>query len=433
MKNSDPRNWEVEYQCPQCGSPVTLPEADRILTCPYCRVRLFIAPNDFLRFYMTPARPQDGLVYVPYWRMKGTLYSCVQYEVTNRLVDSTQIASDVKGMPPTLGLRPGVMPLKPVSPEMEGDFLKPDMPFEEGVAKMEKALSAASDMFVEGHAEEPEKKRPAYFKAYVGEARSLIYAPVYVKDARLFDAVLDSPVASAQAENPARINACGVRASLAGATPSFIPAICPECGGDLSGDAKTIVLVCPVCFSGWGPSAPTLKAVPLAAVPYKPDNTERPVYLPFWRMKIRFKNLRMENYKDFAIEANLPKAIKEEWKDRPCPFWAPAFKIHPPVFLRLSRDLTVFQPETDMDERPEIKTIYPITLPLSEAVESVKVNLAFTFAAKKRLYPLLGSIETTLEDALLVCVPFLKRGEELFQPHMNFCITSAAARTGVNL
>ena len=47
-------SWEVELQCPQCGAPVTLEEADRILSCAFCRVRLIMIYPGYPQYYLEP-------------------------------------------------------------------------------------------------------------------------------------------------------------------------------------------------------------------------------------------------------------------------------------------------------------------------------------------------------------------------------------------
>ncbi|HAR49918.1 MAG TPA: hypothetical protein DCR81_07460, partial [Smithella sp.] len=48
-------NFQIEQQCPQCGAPIILDEADRILSCKFCRTRVYLAAEDIFRFYIPPA------------------------------------------------------------------------------------------------------------------------------------------------------------------------------------------------------------------------------------------------------------------------------------------------------------------------------------------------------------------------------------------
>lgn len=48
-------NALLEHQCPQCGAGVSLAETDRIFSCPFCRVRLYIAGDTLFSYYLVPA------------------------------------------------------------------------------------------------------------------------------------------------------------------------------------------------------------------------------------------------------------------------------------------------------------------------------------------------------------------------------------------
>ncbi len=49
-----PDSWAIELQCPQCGAPVTMEEADRILACAFCRVRLIMIHPGYPQYYLDP-------------------------------------------------------------------------------------------------------------------------------------------------------------------------------------------------------------------------------------------------------------------------------------------------------------------------------------------------------------------------------------------
>jgi len=69
-------NFQIEQQCPQCGAPIILDEADRILSCKFCRTRVYLAAEDYFRFYIPPAEGISETIYfIPYWRIKGLSYT----------------------------------------------------------------------------------------------------------------------------------------------------------------------------------------------------------------------------------------------------------------------------------------------------------------------------------------------------------------------
>ena len=67
--------WQVEDRCPQCGALVALNETDRLLSCAYCQVRLYVATDGPPR-YCLPVKPVPAgdLVMVPYWRVRALHY-----------------------------------------------------------------------------------------------------------------------------------------------------------------------------------------------------------------------------------------------------------------------------------------------------------------------------------------------------------------------
>ena len=93
-------HWQIEQGCPQCGAPVTLDETDRLLACPFCRTRLYLVPEDHFHYHIPPAAGADGeLFYIPYWRLRGSLFSVTASEVTHRFVDTNTLAVNFPGLP----------------------------------------------------------------------------------------------------------------------------------------------------------------------------------------------------------------------------------------------------------------------------------------------------------------------------------------------
>ncbi|HLA26741.1 MAG TPA: hypothetical protein VJZ49_02480, partial [Syntrophales bacterium] len=65
-------SWQIDHQCPQCGAPVTLDEADRLLLCPFCRTKLYLFVSDHFRYFIpAPEARSRDIIYLPYWRLKG--------------------------------------------------------------------------------------------------------------------------------------------------------------------------------------------------------------------------------------------------------------------------------------------------------------------------------------------------------------------------
>jgi endogenous inhibitor of DNA gyrase (YacG/DUF329 family) len=94
----------IEHSCPQCGAPVELEETDRLIRCGFCRVASVIDTSDFFR-YVIPHRAENGkpLIYFPYWRFKGMLFSCLAKKIEQRFVDVSHQAFNSPYFPPNIG------------------------------------------------------------------------------------------------------------------------------------------------------------------------------------------------------------------------------------------------------------------------------------------------------------------------------------------
>jgi len=193
----------------------------------------------------------------------------------------------------------------------------------------------------------------------------------------------------------------------------FVPAQCPRCGWDLKGQRDSLALTCDHCNSVWYPGKENLKELLFAFMPAEGDHI---TYLPFYRIQSDVSGIDLNSYADLVKVANLPKVVRDNWKEMPFHFWSPAFKVRPDDFLRFSRNLTLSQPQGKwISEFPKAQH-YPVTLPLTEAIDSLKLGLANFMKPQRPLFPKLKEIEIRPKGFLLVFVPFHERGNELTQP-----------------
>ena len=93
--------------------------------------------------------------------------------------------------------------------------------------------------------------------------------------------------------------------------------------------------------------------------------------------------------------------------------------------------LSQFHNEPD-EELPEYRH-HPITLPVTEAIESLKVNLASFLKPKNRLSDILPSIEVSAKSFVLVYVPFIEKHHEFVQPQIHFAINKNIMALSDNL
>lgn len=387
----------IDHSCPQCGAPVVLEETDHLFSCPYCRVKSLLCTNDFFRFLLPHAAPRGKtLLYLPYWRFKGILFSSLRERVHHRIVDVSHQALLSEAFPLSLGVRPQALKLRFVSPEAEGRFLKPDFPLENLMQVIEERFSK-------------DLARPIYTQGFIGDTLSQIYAPFFV-DGKIHDGVLNRPIASAP---PANFDVMTQPGGAPHWQIHFIPAQCPACGWDLEGERDSIALHCKNCSTLWIEANRGFRKLDFGHVP---GETGHVLYLPFYRIKPEIKGIELRSYSDLIRIANLPKVVQKGMDERPFHFWSPAFKIRPRDFLRFSMTVTLSQPvETWVPQMPEAE-LFPVTLPIQDAVESLKINLAGFVKPSGPMLPALADIQIKAEKVELIYFPFRVQRDEIFHP-----------------
>ena len=394
--------WTIEHACPQCGAQVEFNETDRILSCKFCRVRHFLMPRNRFRYGLPVAEgaPSENLFYAPYWRFRGMACICRAYDVDYRVVDTTSCGAVIAGLPQTLGLRPQALNLHFVLPEHTGRYLP---------------LKVSSVDFASHFAEQfmrsPEK---IFFRECIGETVSLIYAPFFIKNKKLYDGVLNSPVGPV-ADAHAAEGVAGESHDDWGV--SFLPTLCPNCGWDMLAEKESCVLMCPKCSRAWQPSAGGYTALKYAVMKCSDTKVQ---YLPFWRMTVTVEGLQLKSQAELVGFANLPRVATADMVERPVSFWAPAFKIQPQLFLRLSRQVTVQQPGGETHDQLSDLVLHPVTLPLREAAESIKLNLALIAAKRNEVYPELARVKIAVHGYDIVYFPFTATATDLV--HQGLCL-----------
>jgi hypothetical protein len=266
-----------------------------------------------------------------------------------------------------------------------------------------------------------------FHRAFIGEAVSIIYLPLFLKGNRLFDGVLDRPLA-AYPRGAEAIEAAARGASRWSA--KFIPTLCPGCGWNLDGERDSVVLFCSNCETGWGASKGKFEKVEFGSHPSKDSDA---VYMPFWEMKIRSDGLVIRSFSDFLRITNQPLNANESRGRRAMRFWVPAFKIRPKLFLNLARHFTLAQLETEPRPTIPARHRHPVTLPLGEAVQAVKITLAGSAMNKKEFFPRLPTVRFQPVKSRLVYLPFRDSVHDLVQESTNAAINKNALAFGRSL
>jgi len=389
----------IDHQCPQCGAPITLEETERLFTCPFCRVKSYLVTRDYFRYMLPHAAPAGkSLIFLPYWRFKGSFFVSLPGGIKSRIVDVSQQAAPSPFFPVSLGLRSQTLKLRFVSPENEGVFLKPRVSCKDLLRLAEETLTSST-------------REPMFAKSFIGETLSQIYSPFYVTE-KVFDAVLNRPVSPALAEG---FDISAMEGGKPDWRIEFIPTLCPNCGWDLQGEKNALALSCKNCNSLW-----MNKGKGFAKLEYGLFLSETPdsVYFPFYKIRADVSGITLSSYADLVKTANMAKVVQGGWEEKPFRFWTPAFKIRPQDFLFFSRNLTLSQPPKEYVTQLPQGEVLPVTLPVQDAVESLKINLA-SFIKPPKMLQVLDTVEIKAKSLVLVYIPFQRSGNELFQPAFN--------------
>lgn len=359
------------------------------------------------------APERHPLIYIPYWRFKGMCFSSTFDGIKHRFVDISHLGIEAPFLPATLGLRSQALKLTFVSPEPNALFLKPTLSLEEMKGLVEKRYDA-------------NKTETVFHRAFVGDTISLIYSPVYIDD-KIYDAVLNKPLS---VKPPADFDISTRPAESPDWPIRFIPALCQTCGWDLEGDRESLTLICRNCISIWQATETGLEALKFGVMPG--DNPDA-VHLPFWRIKAAVSGIELHTYADLVKHANLPKVITSDMLDTKFYFWVQAFKVRPKIFLRISRKMTLSQPREELITGIPEGRLYPVTLPIQEAVESLKLLLAGFVKPLNHFLPDLPDIQITPKSVRLAFIPFEEGQHEFIQPESLLTINKNMLAISKNL
>lgn len=350
-----------------------------------------------------PAKLEGEQVLAPYLRFRGTEYYCDKKEVGYRIVDFTQLGLPMKSLPQSLGVRPQALKLK-FADKGQGRFLKNFLTLPQAVAQTRKTFGALRPLDI-------------VHRAYIGETVSRVYLPLTIQEGQLFDAVSGEMIGKLPGDRDIFAPAYDIEANW---QPHFIPAVCPRCGWNLDGETDAIALSCSACETLW-----EIRDGKISGLDYQvmPGGQKACLYLPFWKMAPEFAGIEMVSYAQFLRLTNQPVVVRSEWEKRKLFFWTPAFKVRPKTYLRLAKQLTVSQKEFE----PQLilpKRLHPVTLPVAEAIESLKIVLASATCNKKNILPILADISCKVHKCNLVYLPFSVGHHELMQEQLKIHINN---------
>ncbi|HHL33947.1 MAG TPA: hypothetical protein ENJ30_06240 [Desulfobulbaceae bacterium] len=440
---------KIEQACPQCGAPIVIKETDRLLTCPYCEVKSFIRANGVFRYYLPPQQENKldaPLLYVPYLRFKGSIFVVNEAGIGHKVMDTTQIGVDVPGLPPSLGIRPQVMPVKRLVPQTSDRYLslaiKARAVLEKAIRltplRLEQKETVRKPVTYDGgelvYEFSTKVKTVEYsahsrflHRAFIGETVSFVYLPVARREDRLVDALTGNTLLRLEHPAEALPSAIPFKSSW---QEKFTATLCPRCGESLAGEGDCLIMTCANCDTVWALGREKLEPVDWQMVPGDQGTV---MYLGFWRLSGEIPALGIRSFADFIRRTNQPVLVRSSWERQKMSFWIPAFKLRPRVFLRVGRQATIGQWRLAPGSGHVTDSMYPVTLPASEARQSVKVILAASAAARKNIFPLLPKVRLEKTAIQLVYLPFVDKGHDWYQPQSGITVSKAVLRFGRRL
>jgi hypothetical protein len=210
---------------------------------------------------------------------------------------------------------------------------------------------------------------------------------------------------------------------------AFIPSMCPMCGWDLLGERESIILLCTQCNSAWTPSGRGFQEFTVGVV----QGNKGEVYLPFWRFTTFVDGLKVQPLAYCSPPAIRSAGPEENRTTDGIVVWAPAFKIHPELFLKLSKRMLAYQPREPVEEHLPDSSLYPVTIPSAEASECIRIILAAGAYLDRRVTPDLNQVEVTIAESNLIYLPFTQTGNELVQSALRLSVHRNALQSGKNL
>ncbi|GAB4250070.1 TFIIB-type zinc ribbon-containing protein [Deferrisoma sp.] len=413
---------EASAGCPQCGAEVELGVGDPVLRCAFCRTGLYVRPRDFLGYHWPwEGAAPPGLVWVPYWRFRGLWYRLFASGARGSLLDGTGPGRAGLREGSHLGVRPQAVRFR-LGPPVKGRVVWPDRAVAQVVDEAETQAEAAG-----GEA--------APLRRFVGEVTAVLWVPFALERRGGGWALL--PLFP---DGPGGALAGGEALALRRAldepprpwAPRFLPLRCPECAADLPAVPHAVGFWCGRCGRGWVPGRRRLEPL---AFRVRVSHGSGVRYLPVWELEIGARGLSFRSQADMVRWA-VPYWTPNPGDDRTPPLVRiPAFKLHPRLFLRAARNLTLGSvaggDATRLPAGPA--EAEAVRLPLSEAAQALKPVLAELAGSQRGKAASVLSARLRVRAARLVLLPFARRGAEWVEETSGVAVPAAALERGRGL
>lgn len=417
----------IGQRCPSCGAAIELHEDDRLLLCSFCGGRNFRKEENNCRYVLqaTANVSAKRLLYLPYLRFKGTIYTVSRSGVGHRSVDTTRIGLDSSyshQLPLSLGLRPQTLPVVPVVAKSGGRFVRQNMP-------LQSILFHAVAM-----AELLRQRERTIHRSFVGESVSRVYLPCHLREDGLADAITGRNIAPVDIALRLLEMSCHSRPEW---EPAFISTHCPGCGGILDGEKGSRVLVCRTCQNHCHCQQGKFVALNWQILGSGGRNHS---YLPFWEFDCTLclprkrgweQFEKIASFGSFLRFANQPVGRPQDYDSIPLRCLIPGFTILPASFFKIARRLTMWQTKLPQEgERKMVGFFHPITLGEEVARRFVKTVFAGLTVDRRHVLPLFSQLRVEAGGARLLYLPFRRDVHDWIQEETGTALQGAAIRYG---
>lgn len=456
----------VVHECSQCGAPIEVDESHRLIACGHCGVRGVLI-GERPRYLLSPragldATLGDEILWAPYLRVRGGLFVVGDGGVGTRVLDATRRGLPSNALPETLGFRVQTQILRVLTARAQGRFLAFSLPAERVLGDMMAAALAdpppprgqeapaargadlASDDDREAGvtallagigdgtwlealdsagagsraAAPPAPPRATLPPICVGEVASVIFAPLRVHGRRVHDAITGDLLGGL----PAGLDLGALTDK--GPPPSrarVVAALCPECGGDLAGEAASVALLCANCGAAWESDGEALERRSVRTESARGAE----LHLPFWRFVPR-PGAGVPATVDALARATNQRLLHVRDRAAVPAFYCPAFAVRPQVMLRLAGRLTLAQWSSSSKESAPARGVHPVTLGSREAAKTLLATFADLALPKQGLAARLRDVAFDVAETELFYLGFRAAGQQWVDGQGRLAVDRAA-------
>lgn len=398
-------DWEITHECPQCGAPILFREAERILSCGFCKVRSLLRFGEPLRYVLPTSQAlDDPLYFVPFWRIKGDLFWNRAGILQSKALDTTRPATDMIRLPLSLGFRPQAMKMRLSFPK-GAKIVVPNLSFQEVFGFLSKSFS-----FLSG-----QEKTGTY--GFLSHLNAFVYQPYYVSGKILCDGITGQRIPELNTNNTFEIQ------DSASYNVNLSPCICPLCGWDLKADTKSSFGICTNCNS-----VIDLVHDEMPKCEYSIHKGDGEIYIPFWSIKSTVEALSIKTYADLIRYFNLPKALLPHLEDKEIYYYFPAIRLIPDVFIRVARLITIAQPDCTVEKELQNVESFPISIHHKDAKDILKILIWSMGPNKPELSKLIHRSDIQIIEAHLHFIPFLETHVEFTNPKLKVSFLKGSIR-----